>query len=291
MASFTHEYSNFPNEVITIKEYKDVDDAVASLVQQINSYRNTGDFASANQLIAENKALLSAYNFASEDINRIVEEIRNAQVYAKEGNNTVYYMAEEPDAHIVVGDTWLDTSEAVESTEVERTDADEVYSVAKTADDGYNVTSLMTFNDGSTYTVTQPISPVTNKILKEVAFWDTDAESDSDEYEPKVNTYTVTDAGYYLACGWVSNSDGGYNDTDNKAINITTTGTILSEFYNGYEATSNGWICHTWIYANAFDTITISTIGNNPASGNWYKADQYILALVDPVEEENEEEG
>lgn len=293
MANYTHEYSNFPDELITVKTYKDVDDDIAALVQQINEYREAGDFASANALVAENQAALSVYNVSSEDINRIVEEIRNTQIYAKESGNSVYYTDTEPTDAVINGDTWLDTTDAVVEGETETTDADRVYTVEKTGDDGHTLTALMTFRDGSTYTVSEPIAPVKNLYLEEMQLWDTDAPDKEGDGVAQTNTYVALEAGYYLACGWVTNSDGAYNTTDNKAITITTTGIKLSEFYTGYPSIGVGWICNAWIYAEEGDSIIITTVGSNSGVGDYdyYRADQYVLHLTEPSSEEPENEG
>ena len=90
MPDYTHEFSNFPDSLIGVKTYKDIDDDIASIVAQIEQARADGDFKRASEIISEHPEL-SDYNFSANDVNRIIEEVRNTQVFAKKHEKAIDY--------------------------------------------------------------------------------------------------------------------------------------------------------------------------------------------------------
>ena len=44
MASYTHEYSNFPTTIMEKSNYKDVDDTVAELINQLKTFQQNKDY-------------------------------------------------------------------------------------------------------------------------------------------------------------------------------------------------------------------------------------------------------
>lgn len=105
MADYTHEYSDFPTSVMSNTSYLDVDDTVATLINQLKSYQANGDYGSASNLIAVNPTL-KQYIIGVDVINKLVEEIRNAQIYAKSVKQTVFVQDTEPTTSIN-GDVWI----------------------------------------------------------------------------------------------------------------------------------------------------------------------------------------
>lgn len=105
MADYTHEYSNFPNTVMTAIEYNDVTDSVATLINQIKTLQAAGNYYSATLLIAQNPSI-KQYIPCAEDLNKIGEEIRNAQIYAKQVKQTIYTDETEP-VSMIDGDVWI----------------------------------------------------------------------------------------------------------------------------------------------------------------------------------------
>jgi len=93
--SYTHELSNFPNTPINLPEFKDVDNTVRTLVEQVRQYRMAGNYTAAANLIQQNNDTLRQYNFTAEDVNRIVEDIRNTQLYVQSKKQQLYYTASE----------------------------------------------------------------------------------------------------------------------------------------------------------------------------------------------------
>lgn len=104
---YTHELSTFPNAPINLPEFKDVDDTVKNLVEQIRQLRMSGDYTSAALLIKQNAATLRQYNFSAEDVNRIVEDVRNTQLYVQSKKQQLYYTANESDFVGTDQDIWI----------------------------------------------------------------------------------------------------------------------------------------------------------------------------------------
>ena len=105
MASYTHEYSNFPTTIMEKSNYKDVDDTVAGLINQLKIFQQNKDYDSAFLLIAQNPSL-KQYIIGVDVINKIIEEIRNTQIYANRKKQTIYVQDDEPIAAID-GDVWI----------------------------------------------------------------------------------------------------------------------------------------------------------------------------------------
>ena len=81
MADYTHEFSNFPDEILTRHNFKDVDDSVASIVNQIKELQANGEYDRAAQYIDMNKDTLGPYVLGSEYLNTIDEETRNGETF------------------------------------------------------------------------------------------------------------------------------------------------------------------------------------------------------------------
>ena len=104
-SSYTNEYSKFPYQIITQHHFMNIDDSIASLVNEINSYKMQGNFEVASKLISENAGLLAHYVIDASTINTIEEEIRNVQVMALQKHQCVYFDEEEPE-YCALGDLW-----------------------------------------------------------------------------------------------------------------------------------------------------------------------------------------
>lgn len=96
MAEYTHEYSQYPDELIPLTNYQNVDDSIGGLVNQINALRNQGNYAAATELINQYASQLKKYNLDMATINAIVEEVRNTQIKAKEAGQFLSDDEEEP---------------------------------------------------------------------------------------------------------------------------------------------------------------------------------------------------
>ncbi len=105
MASYTHEYSSFPTTIMEKSNYKDVDGTVAELINQLKTFQQNKDYNSAVLLIAQNPSL-KQYIIGVDVFNKIIEEIRNTQIYAKNKKQTIYVQDDEPVA-ATDGDVWI----------------------------------------------------------------------------------------------------------------------------------------------------------------------------------------
>ena len=104
-SSYTNEYSKFPHQIITQHHFMNIDDSLASLVNEINNYKMQGNFEVASKLISENANILTHYIIDASTINTIEEEIRNVQVMALQKHQCVYYDETEPE-YCALGDLW-----------------------------------------------------------------------------------------------------------------------------------------------------------------------------------------
>lgn len=103
---YTNEYSNFPNTLYTLHNYKDADDTIAPLVNQIRGYMASGNYDQARYFIDQNKAVLEPYVLNMETINALEEEIRNLEIYAISKVQSIYITLIEPSAP-EVNDVWI----------------------------------------------------------------------------------------------------------------------------------------------------------------------------------------
>lgn len=96
MAQYTNEYSKLPNELFTPHHFKDVDDSVADLINQIKQLQAQGQYDKVNSAIA-NRPDLQPYIFGAENWNALEEETRNLEILAKSKKQQVFCQSEEPD--------------------------------------------------------------------------------------------------------------------------------------------------------------------------------------------------
>lgn len=105
-STYTHEYSNFPYSIIKQHYFKDADDSVASLINEINGYKERGLFELAAKKITEYEDILTHYSLGgAETINTIEEEIRNGQIMTIQKSQCVFF-DNEPEI-CSVNDVWI----------------------------------------------------------------------------------------------------------------------------------------------------------------------------------------
>lgn len=107
MSKYQNEYSNFPSKKIKKHNFLDVTDEVASIIKQINVLRFQGQYIQAAHLLQEKKAILSQYIVDAEIFRTWEEEIYNAQKYAKQIQQFVYFEENEEDVDALEGDVWI----------------------------------------------------------------------------------------------------------------------------------------------------------------------------------------
>ena len=103
---YTHEYSNYPDALIELGNYKNVDDSIGGLINEIETYRSQGNYLAATQLVEEYAEDLKKYNIDMNLINKIIEEIRNTQIKALESGQFLSIAEVEP-VSVDEGFVWL----------------------------------------------------------------------------------------------------------------------------------------------------------------------------------------
>lgn len=108
MARYTHEFgSQYPTDIIDLTNYKNADNTIGTLLNQIKACEANGDYAGAQTIISQNINTLKQYVLDSTAINRYVEEIRNIEIYVKANKQQIYYQSTEPRTYADVGDVWI----------------------------------------------------------------------------------------------------------------------------------------------------------------------------------------
>ena len=101
--------SQFPNSVISVGSRKDIDDTVINLINEYNSFIESGDLSSANDLYNNNKTLLEPYTFNSSYFNLLEEEIYNLGVGLLGSMSTV--ISDDKPTNQNVDSYWLEDYE------------------------------------------------------------------------------------------------------------------------------------------------------------------------------------
>ena len=100
--------TSFPSSMYSARNFKDLKDApdsVVTIVNQIRSYLEQGEYSQASALLEANKTTLSRYMVDAEYVNTLSNEIRDVEEYSKNNRTGLYYCENVPDA--VVGDIWI----------------------------------------------------------------------------------------------------------------------------------------------------------------------------------------
>lgn len=105
MANYSTEFSSFPSKKITKHNFKNINDNIASIINQINTLRSQGLYGQASRIIENNKDTLAQYIVDAITFRTWEEEIYNTQIYAKQQQQSIYFDAEEPEC--IEGDVWL----------------------------------------------------------------------------------------------------------------------------------------------------------------------------------------
>ena len=103
---YTHEYSQFPEQAISLSNYKNVDDTIGTLINEIETLRSQGDYLAATELIERYSDRLKQYNLDMSTINMIIEEIRNTQIKATSAGQFLSIDDVEPDG-VDDGFVWI----------------------------------------------------------------------------------------------------------------------------------------------------------------------------------------
>lgn len=107
MAEFEREFSCFPEKKIVRHNFKNVDDTIAPVINQINSLREQGLYNQAARIIQQNFDVLSHYIVDAITFRTWEEEIYNTQIYARQKQQTIFFDESEEDFDGIEGDVWL----------------------------------------------------------------------------------------------------------------------------------------------------------------------------------------
>lgn len=107
MAEYEREFSNFPEKKITLHDFKNVDDTIAPIINQINTLRTQGLYNQAARIIQNNFDILSHYIVDAVTFRTLEEEIYNTQKYAKQIQQSVFFDESEDDVDCIEGDLWI----------------------------------------------------------------------------------------------------------------------------------------------------------------------------------------
>ncbi len=105
MAEYENEFSSFPLKKITKHNFKNVDDNIASVINQINSLRSQGLYNQAARIFQNNSDVLRQYIVDAIIFRTWEEEIYNTQLYAMHQQQSIYFDEGEPDC--IEGDVWV----------------------------------------------------------------------------------------------------------------------------------------------------------------------------------------
>lgn len=105
MSQYENEFSNFPQQLIIKHNFKNIDDTIANLINQINMLRSQGAYTEAVNLIQHNPSL-SQYIVDAVTFRTWEEEIYNTQKYAKAQQQVIFFEDEEPE-FCLEDDVWL----------------------------------------------------------------------------------------------------------------------------------------------------------------------------------------
>ncbi len=107
MSNFEREFSFFPERKITRHDFKNIDDNIAPVINQINSLRTQGLYNQAARIIEQNLDILSHYIVDAITYRTWEEEIYNTQIYAKQKQQSIYFEEFEKDVDCIKGDVWV----------------------------------------------------------------------------------------------------------------------------------------------------------------------------------------
>lgn len=107
MAEYSREFSSFPSKKITRHSFKNVDDNIASIINQIKSLQLQGLYNQAARVVQDNFDVLSHYIVDAITFRTWEEEIYNTQKYARQVQQSIFFDEDEDDFDGIEGDVWV----------------------------------------------------------------------------------------------------------------------------------------------------------------------------------------
>lgn len=105
MAELTHEFSQFPDQLIEVRTMKDIDDTVSPIINQYMTAVNAGKYDEAAKVLLDNMIDIKDYFVDADFINALIEHIRNTQIVALQKAQTVF--TTETADNAILGDVWI----------------------------------------------------------------------------------------------------------------------------------------------------------------------------------------
>lgn len=107
MTEYSREFSSFPSKKITRHDFKNVDDSIAPIVNQITSLQLQGLYNQASRIMQANLDILSHYIVDAIAFRTWEEEIYNTQKYARQIQQSIFFDEDEEDFDGIEGDVWV----------------------------------------------------------------------------------------------------------------------------------------------------------------------------------------
>lgn len=107
MAEYSREFSSFPSKKITRHNFKNVDDTIAPVINQIKTLQLQGLYNQAARIIQNNFDVLSHYIVDAITFRTWEEEIYNTQKYAKQEQQSIFFDESEDDFDGIEDDVWV----------------------------------------------------------------------------------------------------------------------------------------------------------------------------------------
>jgi hypothetical protein len=107
MSNYSTEFSNFPSKKIIRHNFKNVDDNIAGIINQIIALRSQKLYNQAARIVQDNFDVLSHYIVDAITFRTLEEEIYNTQKYARQVQQSIYFDESEEDFDGIEGDVWL----------------------------------------------------------------------------------------------------------------------------------------------------------------------------------------
>lgn len=107
MAEYSREFSSFPSKKITRHNFKNVDDNIAPVINQIKTLQLQGLYNQASRILQDNFDVLSHYIVDAIAFRTWEEEIFNTQKYARQVQQSIFFDETEEDFDGIEGDVWV----------------------------------------------------------------------------------------------------------------------------------------------------------------------------------------
>lgn len=277
MAKYTYEFRNkaeaFPQTVPDVTVYKNIDDEVASVVNNVNKYVQSGMFDKAASEVAtwdmqhpENP--LSNYTIDSTVINRLGEDIRNTQIYARRNMQEIYIQESNP-GEVDDGDVWVALN-LQELPDVTSEDYTLGYRDGMVAADNRLNNESVSYREGYKNGAASASTEVDEDSASYAAGYDAGVEyadgrvnEESESYAAGMEAGRGTTALFYVTTsGWFNPTTVG-SSTDTKTVNI-------AQYYPNYKniRASNITVFIKTANGQGGDNLTSSVTSYNPSNGN-----------------------